>query len=61
MVDGKPFRIGPTEGLKLLGFPEDFRFPVNVSLAQQINQLGNSVEVPALEAFARAIYTVLKV
>ena len=53
LVDGKPKTIGPMEGLRLQGFPEWFEFPENVSHTQAMKQLGNSVAVPAVEAFAR--------
>lgn len=52
LVDGKPKRIGPKEGLRLQGFPLWFDFPDSVSPTQAMKQLGNSVAVPAVEAFA---------
>ena len=45
--------MGPKEGLKMQGFPDDFVFPV--SETQAMKQLGNSVAVPAIEAVAREI------
>lgn len=60
LVDGKPFRIGPTEGLSLQGFPQDFVFPSEVSPVQQMKQLGNSVAIPAVQAFAGSILRALK-
>lgn len=60
MVDGKPFRIGPNEGLKLQGFPSNFRFPDELSDTQKMKQLGNSVAIPAVEAYAREMIRVLK-
>lgn len=53
LVDGQPKRIGPAEGLKLQGFPSWFTFPESISTTQAMKQLGNSVAVPAIEAFAR--------
>ena len=60
LVDGKPFRIGPAEGLGLQGFPSDFSFPPDVSPVQQMKQLGNSVAIPAVEAFAGSLTKALK-
>lgn len=60
MVDGKPFRIGPNEGLKLQGFPPSFRFPDELSETQKMKQLGNSVAIPAVEAYAKEMIRVLK-
>lgn len=53
LVDGEPKTIGPAEGLKLQGFPSWFTFPESVSATKAMKQLGNSVAVPAIEAFAR--------
>lgn len=53
IVDGHPKKIGPAEGLRLQGFPSWFSFPESVSTTQAMKQLGNSVAVPAIEAFAR--------
>lgn len=60
LVDGKTLRIGAKEGLGLQGFPKDFGFPSDVSPVQQMKQLGNSVAVPAVEAFARSMMEALK-
>ncbi len=60
MVNGKPFRIGPEEGLKLQGFPAAFRFPDGLSEAQKMKQLGNSVAIPAVKAYAEEMMRVLK-
>ena len=40
-VDGEVIRIGSKEGIKMMGLPEDFEFPV--SETQAMKQLGNSV------------------
>ncbi len=48
LVDGKVVRIGPKEGLKMQGFPENFSFPV--SQTQAMKQLGNSVAVDAIKS-----------
>jgi DNA (cytosine-5)-methyltransferase 1 len=60
LVDGKVVRITPKHGLKLQGFPSWFKFPASISETQAMKQLGNSVAVPAIEAFAREILRVLR-
>jgi len=55
LVDGSPKRLTPKEGLQMQGFPEWFEFPDEVSETQAMKQLGNSVAVPAIRAFAKAI------
>jgi DNA (cytosine-5)-methyltransferase 1 len=55
LVDGAPKRLTSKEGLRLQGFPEWFEFPDEVSETQAMKQLGNSVAVPAVKAFAQAI------
>jgi DNA (cytosine-5)-methyltransferase 1 len=60
LVDGSPKRITPKEGLQMQGFPEWYKFPHEVSETQAMKQLGNSVAVPAIQAFAKAIKTALK-
>lgn len=57
LVNGQEKRLTATEGLKLNGFPADFKFLV--SEAQAMKQLGNSVVVPAIEATANAIKVAL--
>lgn len=49
-VDGEVKRLSPVEGLKMLGFPTDFEFPV--TKAQAMKQLGNSVAVPVVKAIS---------
>ena len=51
--------IGPKEGLKIMGFPKDFKFPVNLSNTQRLKQLGNSVAIPVIRAVASEIIKVL--
>jgi len=52
-VDGDIVRIGSKEGMKMMGLPSDFVFPV--SETQAMKQLGNSVAVPAVRATAEKI------
>lgn len=52
-VNGEIRRLSPIEGKKMLGFPDDFVFPV--TNAQAMKQLGNSVAVPVVGAIAENI------
>ncbi len=56
-VGGKVVRLGVQEGKKMMGFPENFVFPV--SDAQAMKQLGNAVVVPAISAVAKEIINTL--
>lgn len=58
LVDGEEKRLTPKEGKIMMGFPEDFSFPV--SKTQAMKQLGNSVAVNAVKATAREILTYLE-
>jgi DNA (cytosine-5)-methyltransferase 1 len=60
IVDGQPFKIGPEEGLRLQGFPASFRFPDGLSEAQKMKQLGNSVAIPAVKAYAQEMIRLLR-
>lgn len=53
IVDGETRRLTPREALKMQGFPTSFKFPVNDSVAMK--QLGNSVAVNAVHAYAKQI------
>lgn len=57
-VDGEVRRIGVCEGKKMMGFPENFVFPV--SKTQAMKQLGNSVAVDAVSAVAKAMINYLE-
>lgn len=57
IVDGIVKRITSREGKKMQGFPDSFEFPVNESDAMK--QLGNSVAVPAIQAFAEVLVQTL--
>lgn len=50
LVDGEVRKLGPEEGRRMMGFPDDFEFPVSKS--QAMKQLGNSVAVNAVRAVA---------
>ena len=53
MVDNRVRKLKPDEGKMMQGFPVNFQFPVSESHAMK--QLGNSVAVHAVQAFAREI------
>ncbi len=53
LVNGKVCRLGVEQGKKMMGFPENYEFPV--SSVQAMKQLGNSVAVPAIQAVAKKI------
>ena len=57
-VNGEVVRIGPTEGLKMQGFPDDFILPV--SETQAMKQLGNSVAVDAIKAVGESMINYIK-
>lgn len=57
MVDGEIRRLTPSEGKKMQGFPESFKFPVSDSEA--LKQLGNSVAVTAIQDYASVIVEAL--
>jgi DNA (cytosine-5)-methyltransferase 1 len=44
--------ITPTEGLRLQGFPEEFRFPEEFTDRDKWHQIGNSVSVPVISKIA---------
>ena len=53
LVDGTEYKIQAIDGLKMMGFPADFKFPV--SKTEAMKQLGNSVAVPAISKTIEAI------
>jgi len=57
LVNGKTKRLSCEEGKLMMGFPENFEFPV--SEASAMKQLGNSVAVNAIEAVAKEMIRVL--
>jgi DNA (cytosine-5)-methyltransferase 1 len=59
--NGKPeiLKLNETHGLLLNGFPEDFQFPDEVGKTQRMKQLGNSVAVNAIQAWAESILDAL--
>ncbi len=59
LIDGKVKRITSKEGKKMQGFPNNFEFPVGETDAMK--QLGNSVAIPAIQAFAGKIVETLTI
>ena len=59
VVDGKERQIFDTQGLKIQGFPKGYSFPADVPMTQRMKQLGNSVAVAAVHAWAKAIVEAL--
>lgn len=53
LVDGIERRIGIKEGLMMMGFPDNYQFPV--SNTQALKQLGNSVAINSVQATAKKI------
>jgi DNA (cytosine-5)-methyltransferase 1 len=60
LVDGKEVILTKEQGLAMQGFPKNFKFPPDISETQAMKQLGNSVAVPAIAAYARAIIKALR-
>ncbi|WP_233341664.1 DNA cytosine methyltransferase [Robiginitomaculum antarcticum] len=52
-VAGNVIRLNSFYGRKMMGFPDNFEFPV--SETQAMKQLGNSVAVPAIRATAKSL------
>lgn len=59
LVNGRAKRISVAQATRLQGFPATFTFPKAVSKTQAMKQLGNSVAVPAVTAWATAIMDAL--
>ena len=58
VVDGKGIRpLTLREGLRLFGYPDEFRF--DIPLTQGYDLLGNTVAVPVIEALSRQIIEAL--
>lgn len=58
VVEGQIQCITQKEGKKMMGFPEDFHFPV--SPAQAMKQLGNSVAIDPVRMTAEKILEILR-
>jgi DNA (cytosine-5)-methyltransferase 1 len=60
LVDGKEVALSKEQGLAMQGFPKGFKFPDSISETQAMKQLGNSVAVPVISAYAAAIVKALR-
>lgn len=60
MVDGVEKRLSVAQATRMQGFPESFRFPEGMAQSHAMKQLGNSVAVPAVKAWAESILDALK-
>jgi DNA (cytosine-5)-methyltransferase 1 len=58
LVGGKPRRLNPEIGKKMMGFPKTYVFPVTEN--QAMKQLGNAVVVPGIAAVAKEIISSLE-
>lgn len=52
LSDGTVHKITVPEAARMMGFPPDFTFPEGVSKRQAMKQLGNSVAIDAIQAYA---------
>ena len=52
-IDGRVRKLTPDEAKRIMGFPENFVFPVPEPRAYE--QIGNSVAIPVLKAIAKQI------
>lgn len=50
LINGRVRQLTPRECLRVLGFPERFKFPEHVTTHQAYKQAGNSVVVPVVKA-----------
>jgi DNA (cytosine-5)-methyltransferase 1 len=55
----KPHDLTVDEAKAMMGFPSDFDFPEELSNNQRMEQLGNSVAIPVIEAVAEQIIKTL--
>lgn len=58
-IDGIVRQLTPRECLRVQGFPETFKFPVEMSISQIYKMCGNSVSVPVIEKVFENIFNQL--
>lgn len=58
LVNGEEVRLSPKEAKRMQGFPDSFVFPV--SKTQAMKQLGNSVAIKAVQAYAEKLVEALE-
>jgi len=56
----KPHNLTPDEAKAMMGFPYNFKFFDGLSPNQRIEQVGNSVAIPVIEAISEKIIKTLK-
>ena len=59
LANGKEHKITVEEAAKMMGFPDSFTFPEEVSKRQRMKQLGNSVAIYAIQAYAAKLIEAL--
>ena len=59
IVNGKEHRITSNEAKRMMGFPDDFHFPVSES--QALKQLGNSVAIDPIRMIAEEIINAMNI
>lgn len=59
MANGDDHKITVKEAAKMMGFPNDFTFPKEISNRQAMRQLGNSVAIYAIQAYAAKLIEAL--
>ncbi|MBI4973535.1 DNA cytosine methyltransferase [Candidatus Roizmanbacteria bacterium] len=59
MSDGTVHKITVQEAAEMMGFPADFTFPKEISKRQAMRQLGNSVAISAIQAYAAQLLEVI--
>lgn len=59
MADGSVHKITVPEAARMMGFPPDFSFPEGMSKRVAMRQLGNSVAIDAIQAYAKALLDVI--
>lgn len=57
---GKPHDLTVDEAKAMMGFPSDFKFPEQLSSNKRIEQVGNSVAIPVIEAISKKILETLQ-
>ncbi len=53
-------KLTPMECAKFQGFPQDFKFPIEMANSHRYKQIGNSVSIPVIQKIALNIMNMLK-
>jgi len=59
LINGRVRQLSPRECLRVLGFPEWFKFPQGTTVHQSYKQCGNSVAAPVVEKIYEKILEIL--